>query len=104
MVPGSGTYLEARSIIHERDRVARGARHARATVVRIRLRQSGAWVELSITDDGVGLPGTVAGTDKRSFGVRGMRERLRLVDGEFALEPGPNGGTRVRARFPIASS
>ena len=32
----------------------------------------------------------------------GMRERVAVFGGEFAAGPGPEGGFRVRACFPIA--
>jgi signal transduction histidine kinase len=34
-------------------------------------------------------------------GIIGMRERVTVFGGEFAAGPGPDGGFRVRARFPI---
>ena len=35
-------------------------------------------------------------------GIIGMRERVAVFGGEFTAGPGPDGGFRVRARFPIA--
>lgn len=72
-------------------------RHSQADEARVRVRPSGAWIEMVIADDGIGIE-TAEAND--GFGLRGMRERLRLVDGEFSLAPGNERGTVVRARFP----
>jgi signal transduction histidine kinase len=75
------------------------ARHARAKTCHVRLsvdRGAGVLV-VEITDDGVGIPG------KRSAGVglSSMRERAEELGGMLAVEPGPQGGTRVLARLPL---
>ena len=39
----------------------------------------------------------------RGFGLVGMRERVAAFDGELLVGPRPDGGWRVRARFPLAA-
>jgi signal transduction histidine kinase len=34
-------------------------------------------------------------------GIIGMRERVAVFSGQFTAGPGPDGGFRVRARFPV---
>ena len=61
-------------------------------------------VAVEITDPGAGagaarVPAQRTGT---GHGIIGMRERVAVFGGEFAAGPGPDGGFRVRACFPIA--
>ncbi len=55
-------------------------------------------VTVEVTDQGAG--GAPAGP--RGHGIIGMRERVAVFGGEFTAGPGPDGGFRVRARFPTA--
>jgi signal transduction histidine kinase len=48
-----------------------------------------------------GSPGSPGRTGS-GHGIIGMRERVAVFGGEFAAGPGPDGGFRVRACFPIA--
>jgi len=74
-------------------------RHANARSVVIRLDDDGAVVTLTIRDDGIGID-PVAAARSRSFGILGMSERLRALDGVLEVARAPGGGTIVRARLP----
>jgi two-component system sensor histidine kinase DegS len=39
--------------------------------------------------------------DKSGMGLMGMQERLRLVNGQFAVESEPGKGTTIRATIPF---
>jgi signal transduction histidine kinase len=56
-----------------------------------------AAVHLEVSDDGRG----VRYDDGRGNGLRGMRERVRLLGGRFEAGPGPRGGFTVRVALPI---
>ncbi|WP_406441928.1 HAMP domain-containing sensor histidine kinase [Streptomyces sp. NBC_01613] len=73
------------------------ARHAGAHRAEVRLRPVADGVELLVRDDGKGL-----GTAMEGAGIRGMRERALLIGADLALEPGPEQGTDVRLRIPVA--
>jgi len=73
-------------------------RHADAEGVRVRLGRDGDQVRLVVEDDGRGVD---AARLRSGFGLRGMRERLRLVGGAISVEPGAAGGTTVVATFPL---
>lgn len=70
------------------------------------LREDGRrWVELSVHDNGQGLPDTTA--PAASFGTAQVRERLATHYGghaRFTLEPAPAGGTLARIVFPVETS
>ena len=79
--------------------VARHA-HARTCRVRIVVDRGASLLEMEIKDDGVGMPkDRVAGV-----GLSSMRERAEELGGTLAVEPGPEGGTRVLARLPLSIS
>ena len=72
------------------------ARHANATTVDVELRfGDDGWV-LSIRDDGVGF----AAADGGGLGLVGMRERVQMLGGRFALTSTPGHGTLVEVRVP----
>ena len=77
-------------------------------VVRLAARRDGDALVLSVEDDGPGMSPTVLeeGREKggRGFGLFALRERLRLVKGELAIERPPAGGTRVVVTLPGRSS
>jgi PAS domain S-box-containing protein len=66
------------------------ARHARPESVAVRLSHNNGEVRVSITDDGDGFD-PAAPTD--GFGLVGMRERVSLVGGRFALTSSSEGTT-----------
>ncbi|MEV0203599.1 sensor histidine kinase [Streptomyces sp. NPDC050788] len=74
------------------------ARHARADRAEVRLQSCADGVELLVRDNGKGL-----GSAQEGAGIRGMRERALLVGADLSLAPGPEEGTDVRLRIPVAA-
>ncbi|HWS33015.1 MAG TPA: sensor histidine kinase [Actinoplanes sp.] len=70
-------------------------KHAYARTLDIRVRYLHGELELDVTDDGRGGSPAVGG-----MGLVGMRERVSVHDGSLECGPHPDGGYRVRARFP----
>jgi signal transduction histidine kinase len=56
-------------------------------------------VEVDVADDGHGL----ASSSQSGVGIASMRERVEELGGSFSIGPGPQGGTRVVARLPLAA-
>lgn len=77
------------------------AKYARATHVEISLTQSDRLLRLSVLDDGIGLA-EASQTERRSYGISGMRERVSYLGGEFLIESRTGGGTAVHVRIPLA--
>jgi two-component system, NarL family, sensor histidine kinase UhpB len=79
-------------------------RHAHATSVQVRLRRTSGRVTLEVRDDGIGLPAT-AGLEQSGehLGMFGMRERARLLGGEFQAVPVSPRGTLVQVTIPAAA-
>jgi PAS domain S-box-containing protein len=68
----------------------------------IRVWLSGALNEmsLSVSDSGVGFNPDVV-FQGRGLGLISMKERLKLVGGEFSIDSQPNCGTTIHARVPL---
>jgi signal transduction histidine kinase len=73
--------------------VVRYAKTTRASVV---VRRVGGAVEVVVSDGGVGGATLAGGT-----GLRGLTDRLTVLDGSLALASPPGGGTRLEARIPV---
>jgi two-component system sensor histidine kinase UhpB len=74
-------------------------RHARATSVQVRLRRTPHQATLEVRDDGIGLG--AAPSDGEHLGMFGMRERARLLGGEFIATPVSPRGTLVQVSVPL---
>jgi signal transduction histidine kinase len=80
-------------------------RHARASRVWVAFQQNAGGVQLIVQDDGVGFD--VAGARQRaargeSFGLLGMRERVELLGGQFAITSERGRGTTITVRLAAA--
>lgn len=90
-----------------REALTNVTKHAAARRVSVGVGETDGVITLAIEDDGVGVDASGSGRSLRGggFGVVGMRERVVLAGGEFALLPGIEGrGTTVRAAFPPRSA
>jgi two-component system sensor histidine kinase UhpB len=76
-------------------------KHAQASAVEVRLVQEGDEVLLEIRDNGRGVaPDDLA--KPRSFGLRGIRERLAGLGGSFSIEATRPSGTLLSLRVPAS--
>ncbi|WP_327351493.1 sensor histidine kinase [Streptomyces sp. NBC_01304] len=76
------------------------ARHARAARAEVSLVVRTGQLVLTVEDDGVG---TQSGAGRRS-GLRNLAERAEQLNGELAVGPGGDGGTRLVWRVPLSGS
>jgi signal transduction histidine kinase len=79
------------------------ARHAQARCAALSLRHDGAYLQVSIDDDGVGVPAgwRARGDGHRPVGLLGMQERATLLGGMLTIELRSPHGTRVALRVPL---
>lgn len=77
-------------------------KHARATRVHVEVAVQGDELMILIEDNGSGIE-----VDRRdavgSHGLATMRHRVRSFGGTLDIDAPPQGGTRVRARIPLAA-
>ncbi len=76
-------------------------RHAQASRGVIELQHSAGTIELSVRDDGQGMPERPAG---ETIGIDGMRERALLVGASLEIESRAGAGTTVRLSVPLEAS
>jgi signal transduction histidine kinase len=69
------------------------ARHAAGAATRVELSFDAARVRLAVTDNG-GAPGNLAG-EGSGWGLAGVRERIKRLDGELAAGPSGQGWSVV---------
>jgi signal transduction histidine kinase len=74
------------------------ARYAQAGQARVELRRDGDGIVVLVADDGVGGADLNAGS-----GLRGLQDRLAVVDAVLVIDSPPGGGTRLEARIPSAA-
>ncbi|MEO3781725.1 sensor histidine kinase [Actinocorallia sp. B10E7] len=73
-------------------------RHAKATSVELRLGEKNGELEITVSDDGRGLPRQ----PRSGLGLTSMRERASELGGTLTVASRPGGGTVVTARLPLA--
>jgi two-component system sensor histidine kinase UhpB len=78
-------------------------RHARATLVVVRLRVARGALRLMVADNGVGIADDRV-CDPCSVGLAGMRERALARGGTLSIRTGSNGGTTVAVTLPLAGN
>ncbi|MBN2387958.1 MAG: sensor histidine kinase [Anaerolineales bacterium] len=77
------------------------ARHARAHTSRLQMTgaEDARALVIELADDGIGFD--PAAVEAGHYGLLGMRERLRLVDGSLEVRSVPGEGTRVLIQIPL---
>jgi len=76
-------------------------KHARATSVEIGIRTVGDQLEISVADNGRGLPADAAQTPGMD-GLASIRDRMAQLDGECLVESNEGTGTRITLRIPLS--
>jgi len=81
-----------------REAVINANKHARARELLVRLRKSRNQIELSVTDDGVGINKMAA--KGKGMGFHIMNYRARSIGARLEVEPAKPRGTRVTCYVP----
>jgi two-component system, NarL family, sensor histidine kinase DegS len=79
------------------------ARHAQATSADVKIQKLDGAVRMKIIDNGKGFREErgLRATMSRRLGLLGMKERLEMVGGKFAIESVTGKGTTVIAQIPL---
>jgi PAS domain S-box-containing protein len=77
-------------------------RHSHSDKIRIELRQRGDRIFIDIWDWGVGFNPEVV--EEQRFGLQGIRERVRLLDGRATIESAPGQGTHIAVELPLVDA
>ena len=77
-------------------------KHGRATGAKVELSAEGQELHLTVADDGSGFDAGAVPPGS-SLGIVSMRERVRMVQGQFSIQSHPGRGTRIEVRVPMAA-
>jgi PAS domain S-box-containing protein len=77
------------------------AKHAGASNVTLEAHANAGFLELTVHDNGVGLP---PDTITSGHGILGMTERARYLGGSMKFESGSRKGTTAHLRIPLSAS
>jgi signal transduction histidine kinase len=76
------------------------ARHAGSSAAKVSLRPLEDGLQLAVVDSGVGFDPKRQRSNP-SLGLASMKERVRLLGGEFEIESAPGHGTTILAWVPL---
>jgi signal transduction histidine kinase len=97
-------FVSGNLVLATQEALHNALRHANAQKISVEAQRktNPERIEISIRDDGVGfLPGTEPKMAEGHFGLTGIRERLKGLEGTVAIESAPNQGTVIRLRVPL---
>jgi len=82
------------------------AKHAQATQVEVNISQKPDGILMEIIDDGRSFPALrlMQTRGRKGLGLLGMRERLEMIGGRFAVNSSPGQGTTIIAQIPWAKT
>jgi signal transduction histidine kinase len=78
--------------------------HAQAQRIEVEIRYDKRQLRLRVRDDGKGIDPKLLNYDGRAghYGLRGMRERAKLMGGKLAVWSELDSGTEVELRIPAS--
>jgi signal transduction histidine kinase len=79
-------------------------RHAEAKEIEVEIHYDVRWLRVRVRDDGKGIDPKLLSDDGREghFGLRGMRERAKLIGGKLTVWSELDAGTEVELSIPAA--
>lgn len=77
--------------------------HAEATEAHVRIKRAGSEIEISVQDNGKGIAKqtSVNGDRMNGFGLDGIAERARMLNGSYSLDSQPGHGTKITVRLDV---
>jgi signal transduction histidine kinase len=82
------------------------ARHAHASRVEVNIQKLPDGIGMKIKDDGksFNVERALQARGGKHLGLLGMRERLEMIGGKFAVESSPGNGTTIHAQLPLGKA
>jgi PAS domain S-box-containing protein len=77
------------------------SKHSMARHATLKVRELGSYIEIEVSDDGVGFEPNLV---REGFGLVGMRERAALLGGSLRIDAKAGSGTTITAQIPLSSS
>ena len=88
-----------------REAIANALRHSRGTLVEAVIEYSKDRLRMIVRDDGCGMdPDTLRSGRENHWGLQGIRERTRRMDGTLNVTSAIGGGTEIELTIPGASA
>jgi signal transduction histidine kinase len=84
--------------------ITNAIKHARAKNLRVMLEFGEKHFSLRVADDGQGFDPNNPAPSEGGFGLVGMRERAKELQGDFKIRATPNQGTEISLWIPLASA
>jgi signal transduction histidine kinase len=95
-------YVQTTRIL--REAVNNIIKHSGASHCAVRVAVDGGQFELTIQDNGSGIPLELDGRLDRGHGMASMKHRAKQMQGQCLVESGPGYGTVIRLTLPLATS
>jgi signal transduction histidine kinase len=76
-------------------------KHSAAQEIRVSLTGAGDRIDLRIEHSGIGFDSRFS-QGAATLGLISMRERVRLIGGQFSIESEPSSGTRIHVQVPVS--
>jgi signal transduction histidine kinase len=93
--PRPGDQLEVAAYYVASEALTNAAKHAQASIVKVRAEVSDSALTLSIPDDGIG------GADpRRGTGIIGLQDRVEALGGTISVLSPPGHGTTLHVHLP----
>jgi PAS domain S-box-containing protein len=94
--------VEYAAFMVAREAVGNALLHAEPSLVQLKLEGGDGWMQLSVADNGIGLPAHLAFGRPGHLGLVGMRERALAIGARIDFSPNPGGGLTVSLRWAPA--
>lgn len=78
--------------------VTNAIRHSDAEIIELILEAEDGYLELSVRDDGKGMPRDLFSS---GMGLMTMQRRAEMIEAEFLIQASPGGGTFIRCSLPL---